>query len=180
MRITGGFLKNQSIKTPKGLQTRPTSEKLRQAVFNICQNQIEESHFLDLFAGSGAMGIEALSRGATSATFIENDRLALKAIRENLSSLGLSQSATVLSGDVLLMLKRLKKKSFELIYVDPPYHQGLHEKTLVLLDHLEILSDSGNLFVEECSLETVSFQNIELKNKRKMGNTFLFEFTARP
>ena len=180
MRITGGFLKNRSIKTPKGVQTRPTSEKLRQSVFNICQNQIEESHFLDLFAGSGAMGIEALSRGASSATFIENDRLALKTIRDNLSSLGLSSSATTLSGNVLLMLERLKGKSFELIYVDPPYHKGLHEKTLLVLDHLELLSNNGTLFVEECSLEDNSFKNIELKKKRKMGNTFLFEFTVRP
>lgn len=180
MRITGGFLKNQSIKAPKGSQTRPTSEKLRQAVFNICQHQVEDSHFLDLFAGSGAMGIEALSRGAASATFIENDRLAIKTIRENLASLDLFESATILSGDVLLMLEQLKKKSFELIYIDPPYHQGLHEKTLEIVDHLEILSSSGNLFVEERSLSTVSLKNIALKNKRKMGSTFLFEFIGRP
>lgn len=108
MRITGGFLKNQSLKTPKGDKTRPTSEKLRQSVFNIAQAYVEDCQFLDLYAGSGAMGIEALSRGAKEATFIEKDRSALKVLRENLNELDLSPLSTLLAGDVLLLLQKLK------------------------------------------------------------------------
>ncbi|MCB1110478.1 MAG: RsmD family RNA methyltransferase, partial [Chlamydiia bacterium] len=115
MRLTGGFLKNHSLKTPKGVATRPTSEKLRQSVFNICQHAIKDAHFLDLFAGSGAMGIEALSRGAAEATFIEKNPSALKALRENLMDLDLSPLATLHAGDVLTLLKKLKGKTFDLI-----------------------------------------------------------------
>lgn len=179
MRITGGFLKNHSLQSPKGLKTRPTSEKLRQAVFNICQHQIEKAHFLDLFAGSGAMGIEALSRGASSATFIENDRSALKAIRENLNALDLSPLATVLAGDVLETVKTLKGKTFDLIYIDPPYEKGLPIQTLHLIDTLQLLSPRGILFVEERSLESISLMHLELKKKRKAGSTFLYEFISK-
>lgn len=179
MRITGGFLKNRSLKSPKTTATRPTSEKLRQSVFNICQNHIEGAHFLDLFAGSGAMGIEALSRGAESATFIESNRSALKTIRDNLNELDLSPLATILAGDVLLLLNKLKGKQFDLIYVDPPYEKGLHEKTLKLIDSYDLLDQEGTLFIEELSLEELPLKNLELKKKRKMGNTFLYEFTSK-
>ena len=180
MRITGGFLKNRSILSPKGLSTRPTSEKLRQTVFNICQNQVKEAHFLDLFAGSGAMGIEALSRGAASATFIENNRSALKAIRDNLDSLDLTPLATILAGDVLLMVKKLEGRSFDLIYVDPPYERALHEKTLLLIDSLSLLTEEGTLFIEELSLEELPLKNLNLRKRRKAGSTFLYEFCFTP
>ena len=182
MRITGGFLKNQSLKTPKGDKTRPTSEKLRQSVFNIAQAYVDNCTFLDLFAGSGAMGIEALSRGAKEATFIENNRSALKALRENLIDLDLSPLSTLLAGDVLTLLKKLKGETFDLIYVDPPYEKGLQEKTLVLIDHLHLLHIGGLLFIEESShkeLELPPLINIELKKKRKVGSTFLYEFIGK-
>lgn len=179
MRITGGFLKNQSLKTPKGDKTRPTSEKLRQSVFNIAQAYVEDCLFLDLYAGSGAMGIEALSRGAKEATFIEKDRSALKALRENLNELDLSPLSTLLAGDVLLLLQKLKGKSFNLIYIDPPYEQGLQEKTLVLIDKLHLLHIGGLLFIEESSqkeLEIPSLTTMHLQKKRKVGSTFLYQF----
>ena len=178
MKITGGFLKNHSLQSPKGLSTRPTSEKLRQAVFNICQNQVETAHFLDLFAGTGAMGIEALSRGAQSATFIESNRSAIKSIRDNLNNLDLSPLATVLAGDVLTWLKKLQGKTFDLIYVDPPYEKNLHEKTLLLIDQGELLSKEGILFIEERSLEETPLKNLKLIKKRKMGSTLLYQFNT--
>lgn len=179
MRITGGFLKNQSIKTPKGNKTRPTSEKLRQSVFNIAQAYVENSSFLDLFAGSGAMGIEALSRGAKEATFIEKDRSALKVLRENLIDFDLSPYATLLAGDVLTLLKKLKGKTFDLIYIDPPYEKGIQEKTLVLIDELHLLHIGGLLFIEESSqkeLEIPTLTTIDLKKKRKVGSSSLYQF----
>ena len=178
MKITGGFLKNHKLKTSRGLKTRPTSEKLRQTVFDICQNQIKTAHFLDLFAGSGAMGIEALSRGASSATFIEKDRFALKIIRHNLYDLQINHLATILAGDVVVHLKKLKEKSFDLIYLDPPYEQNLYEKPLQLIDQHEILVEGGILFIEERVSKEFSFKNFELK-KRKIGNTFLYQFNSK-
>ena len=179
MRITGGFLKNQSLKTPKGDRTRPTSEKLRQSVFNIAQAHVENCAFLDLFAGSGAMGIEALSRGAKKVTFIEKDRSALKALKENLIALDLSPSATLIAGDVLLQLKRLKREKFNLIYIDPPYEKGLQEKTLDLVDKLQLLPIGGLLFVEESAqkeLELPPLTTMQMQKKRKVGSTFLYQF----
>lgn len=182
MRITGGFLKNQTLITPKVKTTRPTSEKLRQTVFNIAQHHVADAHFLDLYAGSGAMGIEALSRGAKEAVFIEKERAALAAIRENLKDLDLEPLATVLQGDVLSLLKKLKGKSFELIYIDPPYAQGLQMKTLSLIDELDLLHPQGLLFIEEAIQGEVIppvLNNLELKKKRKVSSTFLLEIVHR-
>jgi len=179
MRITGGFLKNQVLKTPKGDKTRPTSEKLRQSVFNIAQAYVENCTFLDLYAGSGAMGLEAISRGAKEAIFIEKDRSALKTLRENIIELELSPLTTLIAGDVLLVLKRLKGKTFDLIYIDPPYEKGLQEKTLVLIDTLRLLHAGGLLFVEESAqkeLEIPSLETMQLQKKRKVGSTFLYQF----
>jgi len=175
MKITGGFLKNYKLLAPKGIKTRPTSEKLRQVVFNICQHQIHTAHFLDLFAGSGAMGIEALSRGACSATFIEKDRCALRALRQNVYNLNICHLVTILTGDVLIHLTRLKGKSFDLIYLDPPYEQDLYKKPLQLIDHFKMVSEGGLLFLEGRSLEDFPLANLKLK-KRKTGSTSLYQF----
>lgn len=180
MRITGGFLKNQSLNTPKGTKTRPTSEKLRQSVFNICQHHVEDAQFLDLFAGSGAMGIEALSRGAQEATFIEKNPSALKILRENLTDLDLSPLATVRAGDVLTILKTLRGKTYDLIYVDPPYGKGLAEEASALIDSLHLLHIGGFLFIEEGEeLSFPEFSHLELKKCRKVGSTFLHEFIGK-
>lgn len=188
MRITGGKLKNHKLISPKGTLTRPTSEKLRQIVFNICQHQIEGAHFLDLFAGSGAMGIEALSRGALHATFIEKNRRALAVIRENLSRLNLSHQATLISGDALFHLKRLAKKglSFDLIYADPPYGEKRDDSSqthldaiLLLIDQVDLLAPTGKLFFEESTLPTAKLTHLILKKKRKIGRTYLFQYETK-
>lgn len=181
MRITGGTFKNQILKSPKGEQTRPTSERLRETVFNIAQDYVEGKTFLDLFAGSGAVGIEAISRGASFATFIEKDRKALHALQENIKKLGLEDQSKVFAGDVLTLLKRLKGKSFDLIFIDPPYEKGFQEKPLLLIDELGLLAEEGVIFVEESINNELTFPeyaNFQLRNKRKMGGTFLYEFTS--
>ncbi len=182
MRITGGFLKNQSLKTPARAATRPTSEKLRQSVFNICQHHVEKAQFLDLFSGSGAMGIEALSRGAAEATFIEKNPLAIKTLRENLNNLNLSPLSILYAGDVFTLIHKLKGKSFNLIYIDPPYEKGLAEKTLALVDSLHLLRVEGLLFLEESGNKELVFSkltHLEVKRKRKMGSTFLYEIIGK-
>lgn len=108
MRIIGGKLRNREIKTPKGEKTRPTVAKLRRSFFDMLQDQILQTHFLDLFAGSGAMGIEALSRGAKRATFVEKDRQAFHCIKENLKMLGLEDKADVFFKEAFVAIRYLK------------------------------------------------------------------------
>lgn len=188
MRITGGKFKNHKLSSPKGKLTRPTLEKLRQTVFNICQYQVEEARFLDVFAGSGAMGIEALSRGAIHATFIERNRAALSAIKENLRRLELLEKATILPGDALIQLKKLGEAgaTFDLIFVDPPYGETLKgsqqtylDATLSCIDQNALLSKTGVLFIEETSLPSVPLHHLTLEKKREAGKTHLLQYVPR-
>lgn len=186
MRIAGGQFKNHKLTTPKGNTTRPTSEKLRQTVFNICQHHVENATFLDVFAGSGAMGLEALSRGASHATFLEKNRLALQAIHKNLENLHLTEQATVLPGDALHSLKKLAQKndSFDLIYIDPPYGQkvpgspqALIDATLSLIDTSNLLAPNGILFLEEANAPTVPLTHLILEKERPVGDCHLYQYT---
>lgn len=181
MRVTGGRFKNQILTSPKGKQTRPTSERLRETVFNIVQGTIEEKTFLDLYAGSGAVGIEAISRGASFAVFIEQDRNAVHAIKENLKKLEIFQKTQLLIGDVFICLKRLKGGVFDYIFIDPPYEKGLQEKTLLLIDELALLAPGGIIFVEESvnhGWAPPNFSTFQFQKKRKAGGTFLYEFVS--
>ncbi|MCP5490961.1 MAG: 16S rRNA (guanine(966)-N(2))-methyltransferase RsmD [Chlamydiales bacterium] len=186
MRIAGGKFKNHKLIAPKGNTTRPTLEKLRQTVFNICQHTIEDATFLDVFAGSGAMGLEALSRGASHATFLEKNRLALQAIYKNLVNLQLSDHATVFPGDALLSLKKLAQKnaSFDLIYIDPPYgqkvpgsSQTLLDATLTLIDTSNLLSSNGILFLEETTAPRVTLTTLTLEKERPIGDCHLYQYS---
>jgi 16S rRNA (guanine(966)-N(2))-methyltransferase RsmD len=180
MRITGGRFKNQTLKSPKGEQTRPTSERLRETLFNILQTAIEGKTFLDLYAGSGAVGIEAISRGACFATFIEKDPRAIHALQENIKKFGIQAQTKVFPKDVLSCLKHFKKRSFDFIFIDPPYGKGLQAKTLEWIDDLGLLAEGGRLFLEESIHTEVNFSpyaTLQLKKKRKGGNTILYELT---
>lgn len=181
MRVTGGRLKNQILISPNGKQTRPTSERLRETIFNIIQGTTEGKTFLDLYAGSGAVGIEAISRGASFATFIERDRNAIYAINENLKKLGLHQQTQLLIGDVIIRIKRLKGRTFDYIFIDPPYGKGLQEITLELIDDLTLLAPQGIIFVEESANHEwgpPNFSTFQFQKKRKVGSTFLYEFIS--
>ena len=165
MRLTGGTFKNRALKSPKGEATRPTSEKLRQAVFNILQNRIEGSSFLDLFAGSGAMGLEALSRGAAKATFVENHPEALKALYANIAILELKEVSQVISHNAHKILPKLG--SFDIIYVDPPYGADI--------DGLASLLNPGGILLYE-SNHKVQLSGLNLDEIRSYGDTYLHFF----
>jgi len=123
LKIISGLFKGRVLKTPKGSSTRPTQGMLREAVFNICQNEIHDSKFLDLFAGSGAMGFEALSRGASHVTFVDQNRNATSCIKENIATLQMQAHTTLIPLNAARALEMLSKKSaqFDIIYIDPPY-----------------------------------------------------------
>lgn len=182
-RIISGFLKNRTLMSPKGTQTRPTSGMLRKSLFDICRPYIEGAHVLDLFAGSGAIGIEAISQGASKVTFIERDRFALDCIRKNIDMLGIQDHCKIIGGDVLSHLERIKD-TFELIYIDPPYAEEFLKKKKIILeiiDRKKILKEGGMLFIEEefpsdQEYEKVEMKNLRLRNSRRFGKSILYEF----
>ncbi len=176
--IVGGKHKRRKLMAPKSSLVRPTASQVREALFNICQNWIQGAHFLDLFAGSGAMGLEALSRGAAHATFVEKGRPALNAIKQNIATLNEEDHTTVLQGDVLTVLPFLKGP-FELIFVDPPYGKNLGAAALDLIDSHRLLAEDGTLFIEDTSMEEPKLKTLELKQKRTFGRTTLFEYGYR-
>ena len=124
MRIISGSLRSRSLTAPQGLDTRPTSDRLRETLFNVLAPRIEGAVFADLYAGSGAVGIEALSRGAALVTFVERAPATLSVLRGNLAKLGLTNGFRVQAGSVKAFLKRLKpdgRSGFDLVFLDPPY-----------------------------------------------------------
>ena len=131
MRVIGGEFRSRRLKSIPGDATRPTPDRLRETLFDILQTRIEGATFVDAYAGTGAVGIEALSRGARHAYFLEKNRAALEAIRENLASLGVAARATVVAGAVLQTLTR---QSADIVFLDPPY--GLEREYRAALDTL--------------------------------------------
>jgi 16S rRNA (guanine966-N2)-methyltransferase len=136
MRVIAGTYRSRPLVAPKGLGTRPTSDRLRETLFNVLAPRIEGAVFVDLYAGSGAVGIEAISRGAREAIFVENAEPALKAIRQNLSSLGIKGNYALESRSAAAALKRLAAalRTVDILFLDPPYASASdYENTLTLL-----------------------------------------------
>ncbi|HOX09982.1 MAG TPA: 16S rRNA (guanine(966)-N(2))-methyltransferase RsmD [Candidatus Omnitrophota bacterium] len=154
MRITSGTHKSRIIKAPGSI--RPTLDNVRKAVFDILGEGVKGSRVLDLFAGSGALGIEALSRGAVSCTFVDNSRASIKAIKANLEGLGLAgagrgpSESSVMYADSEAVIGRLAGDgaAFDIILMDPPYYKELAKKTLSLLGDCDILSETGVAVIE--------------------------------
>ena len=144
MRVITGTARGRRLKTPEGMDIRPTTDNVKESVFNILQFDIEGRRVLDLFAGTGQLGIECLSRGAREAVFIDADRDAVKIVRENLKTCGFS--APVLQQDALSFLNNCGK--FDLVFVDPPYDAGLYEPVLEKINSVDILSDGGIILCE--------------------------------
>ena len=153
MRISAGKFAGRTLAPPKGPRIRPTQDHVRQALFNILGPRVEGVRLLDLYAGSGALGIEALSRGAAHATFVDRSGFCVRAVEQNLESLlGQSswESSALVKADVLLGIQKLaaKKKQFNLVLLDPPYSQDLARKTLIALCRGAIVSQSGWVVAE--------------------------------
>ena len=155
MRVIAGSAKRLQLKTIEGMDTRPTTDRIKETLFNMLQPEILDCSFLDLFAGSGAIGIEALSRGAKEAVFVEQSSKACSCIRDNLKTTRLEDDAQVMESDVLFALKRLesRKQPFDLIFMDPPYRMDLEKQVLIYLKD-STLADSQTLIVTEASLDT--------------------------
>ncbi len=180
MRVISGSARSLKLKTLDGLETRPTTDKIKETLFNIIQPYLYDCVFLDLFAGSGAIGIEALSRGAKSAVFVDRNPKACACIRENLEHTHLEEGATVIKQDVLQEIPKLKGKGpFDFIYMDPPYKEGLEKNILTCLFKYSLLSRDGTIIVE-ADLKTdfdyadaLGFTIVRTKRYRNNKHVFL-------
>lgn len=155
MRVIAGTARHLQLKTMDGMNTRPTTDRIKETLFNMLSWQVEDSRFLDLFAGSGAIGIEALSRGAKEAVFVENNRKAASCIRDNLNHTHLSERAVLMEKDVMTVLSILEGRgeSFDYIFMDPPYGKLWEQKVLSYLDH-SVLCDDDTMIIVEADLDT--------------------------
>jgi 16S rRNA (guanine966-N2)-methyltransferase len=185
MYIIAGQYRHRRLTSPKGLQTKPTMSSIREAVFNICQNSIEKSSFLDLYAGSGAMGFEALSRGAGSVVFVDSSRESVKCLRENAALLSVQRQIEIFSSSVMstLNILKTKKRFFDIIYADPPYRQTDLIELIQCIDTHQLLASGGILFIEEAVDAAPDLDhlmgdliNLSLKSSRRYGNTLLLQF----
>lgn len=147
MRVITGIARGRKLKELPGLETRPTTDKVKESVFNIVQFDIEGRRVLDLFAGTGQMGIEALSRGAAFCTFVDLRKEAAAVVRENLTHTKLADHARVVQGDYLAFLTGCREK-FDLVFLDPPYSTGMLEKALETIAKIDIMTENGIIVCE--------------------------------
>lgn len=154
MRVIAGTRRSMPLKTIDGLATRPTQDRTKETLFNVIQNDVPGSMFLDLFSGSGAIAVEALSRGAKKAYLVENSRAAAACIRDNLTFTKLSDDAVLMETDALTALRRLEGKAvFDIIFMDPPYNHGYEREVLSYLSDSKLI-DEYSIIVVEASNET--------------------------
>ncbi len=155
MRVIAGSARRLTLKTIEGMDTRPTTDRIKETLFNMIHNDIYGCTFLDLFSGSGAIGIEALSRGAKAAVFVEKNPKAADCIRENLKAARLADRATLLNCDISDALRRLepRKEAFDFIFMDPPYNHLWEKEVLTYLAHSSLV-DAETLIIAEASKET--------------------------
>ena len=148
MRVIAGSARRLLLVTPPGLDTRPTQDKIKETLFNILQMQVPGSVFLDICAGSGGIGIEAISRGARRAYFIENGRAAISCIQQNLHKTGFEDQAVILRQDAVAALRQVHEKEVDLVYLDPPYKSDLARRILTALDGQSYITEDTCIVVE--------------------------------
>lgn len=182
MRVIAGTAKGRRLKSPPQA-TRPITDRVKESLFNLLGARVIEANVLDLFAGAGSVGIEALSRGAKHATFVELNEGALKTLRANLQSTGLTARATVVRENVYRFLKRPPPRVYDLIYIAPPQYKEMWKETLKLLDaRPQWLADDGVVVVQihPVEFEELEWQAFGLEEKRKYGSTLLCFYVKKP
>jgi 16S rRNA (guanine(966)-N(2))-methyltransferase RsmD len=174
MRVITGKARGINLKTPEGLQTRPTADRVKEALFSIIQFDIPSARVLDLFGGTGQLGIEALSRGAKSATFVDASNTACNLIRENLRRTRLQEESRVICSDYLAFLGRCSEK-YDIIFLDPPYAEVFLENALNRITEIDILQ-SGGIIITERPLEkelSMDFPGYSRSKDYKYGKVLL-------
>ncbi len=175
MRVIGGSAKGRKLYSVPGDTTRPITDRVKESLFNILGADVEGSTWLDLFGGTGAVGIEALSRGARHVVFIERVRKAVEVLRKNLELTGFTKQAQVVHGDAFHYLKHAEA-AFDYIYVAPPQYEDLWAKTLAMIDaRPQLLAEDGWIIVQihPKELHDLATPNLTLLRERRYGSTWL-------
>lgn len=162
MRVIAGIARSMPLKTIDSMATRPTQDRIKETLFNMLQPYVYGARFLDLFAGSGGIGIEALSRGACFAVFVDSSRDCAKVIQENLNFTKLNAKAEVMLRDSMSAISTLalrEKEPFDLIFMDPPYNKGLEKEALIALRNTSLVSEDTILIFEADIKTDISFIN---------------------
>ena len=175
MRVIAGKAKGRKLRSVLGDVTRPITDRVKESLFNILGDEVVDALFLDLFAGTGSVGIEALSRGARRVVFVERNRRAIETIKENLKITGLAAQAEVIRADVFRFLTREPAEQFDLIYVAPPQYKGLWAETLLALDGGGFLIEGGLAIAQIYPKEykDLELDSLDLVDQRKYGSTML-------
>lgn len=177
MRISGGIIKGRKIKTRKAFsgrgELRPTSSKVRQAIFNILQDKITDALFLDLYAGTGAVGLEALSRGAKMVFFVDENPLRIESIKKIVEDLGFKDRVFIFKDDALRFLKRTDKV-FDIIFVDPPYESEDLDLVIPLVSEKGLLKERGLLIAEHSSKKRL----MDCYRSLRLVKTYIYGDTA--
>ena len=174
MRIIAGFHKGARIEAPKGLQTRPTSDRVKESVFGMLQFELSGKAVLDLFAGSGNMGLEALSRGAKHCVFNDSAKESVAVIRNNIEKLRLTEASSVYMLDFSALLRRASMEGlrFDIVFLDPPYDIKLLDKALFELVQTDLLKENCLIVAEHMSrAEPVAPKGCSLRERRRYGET---------
>lgn len=182
MRVIGGEAKGRRLFSVPGETTRPITDRVKEALFDILAGRMPGARFLDLFAGTGGVGIEALSRGAQEALFVERNERALATLRRNLTTTQLACRARVIRRDVFRFIASYTGEPFDIIYVAPPQYQGLWAKTLQALDQSPLLAP-GTLVIAQIhpkEYEPLELHQLALSDQRKYGSTLLCFYQALP
>jgi 16S rRNA (guanine966-N2)-methyltransferase len=191
MRVVAGEAKGRKLKAPDTLGTRPIIDRVKTALFDILSPEVVDTRFLDLFGGVGSVGIEALSRGASHATFIEMNYKVLKLLRENLQITGLADRAETLHGDAFKFLQQnsvssqaSRKSEYDIIYVAPPQYQSMAARALELLDNSPLVADGGLVIVqihpkEREGVAAIPCKRLVLSDERRYGSTLLMFYRVK-
>lgn len=182
-RVIAGIAKGRKLKMVPGEGTRPIMDRVKEALFSILGGNVPEASILDLFAGTGAVGIEALSRGASFARFIDRDKAAIRTVQENLATCRFTDKADVLHTDALLYLERENPTPFEIVYIAPPQYKAIWIEALLKLDaHPQHLAPDALVIVQidPKEREDLPLQNLTLYDERRYASTLLmfFEYTT--
>lgn len=178
LRVIAGSARNLQLITPEGLETRPTTDRIKETLFNILQGDIPQSVVIDFFAGSGSIGIESLSRGAKKAYFVDNSREANRCINENIKHTHFENLSTVFMNDAISASMQIHESHVDIIFMDPPYEKGLEKELLSVLKDRSYV-DSETLFVIEADINT-SFDYLQdmgyelLREKKYKTNKHIF------
>jgi len=184
MRVIAGSAKGRTLASVPGDSTRPITDRVKSALFSILTSQelIAGLRYLDLFGGTGAVGIEALSRGAAQVVFCERDRVALRTLQQNLAATGVADRAVVAAGDAFAYLARPALVPFDIIYIAPPQYQGLWLKALRAVDaRPALLTETGQMIVQVFPKEWLEpeLAHLALYDRRQYGSTALFFFNYK-